>query len=71
MKHDKILIARVDDKTIDRLADVQKTMGLHSRSEALRRSIYIIKDLLSALKNGERLILISKDGIQRELVSEK
>lgn len=70
MKHDKILIARVDDKTIERLNEVQKTMKLHSRSEALRRAIYITKDLLAALKNGERLVLISKDGTQRELTKE-
>lgn len=70
MKHDKILMARVDDKTIERLNEVQKTMKLHSRSETLRRAISITKDLLAARKNGERLVLISKDGTQRELVQE-
>lgn len=68
MKHDKILIARVDDKTIKNLADVQKTMGLHSRSESVRRAISITKTLLSALKKGDRIVLISKSGDKREFM---
>jgi hypothetical protein len=68
MKHDKILMARVDDKTIKNLDDVQKVMGLHSRSESVRRAISITKTLLSALKKGDQIVLISKNGDKREFM---
>ena len=68
MKHDKILMARVDDKTIQCLNEIQKTMKLHSRSEALRRAISVAKHLLLALKRGDKILFVNKNGAQKELI---
>lgn len=68
MKHDKTLIARVDEKTMQNIVDIKKSLRLHSGAEAVRRSVAIAKILISALKKGDKIMLVSKNGAKRELM---
>lgn len=68
MKHDKTLIARVDEKTLKNIDNIKDALDLHSSAEAVRRSLSICNKLISCLKKGDKIMLVSKNGSKRELI---
>ena len=60
------MILRFDSKltkTVDSLCK-----GVVSRAEIVRRSITLLKIAVEANKNGDKVVLVAKDGTEREIV---
>lgn len=68
MKHDKTLIARVDEKTLKNIENIKDALDLHSSADAVRRSLSISNKLISSIKKGDKIMLVSKNGSKRELM---
>lgn len=59
---------KFDEKTVAMLDELQNESNASSKTEVIRRALYLFKFCLNANKNGDHLILKDKGGEQREIV---
>ena len=59
---------RMRKKSINQLDTIKETIGAPSRSDALRRAVEITDTLINAVKRGERILIESKNGKQRQIL---
>lgn len=60
------MILRFDSKLTKTVDSLRK--GVVSRAEIIRRSIALLKIAVEANKNGDKVVLVAKDGTEREIV---
>jgi len=60
------MILRFDYKLTKTVDSLRK--GVVSRAEIIRRSITLLKIAVEANKNGDKVVLVAKDGTEREIV---
>lgn len=59
---------RMKDNTIYQIDNLQNRVHAPSRSDAIRRAIEISDLLVNAVEHGDRVIIESKNGRQREIL---
>lgn len=59
---------RMSESTLNQIEKVQEATHAASRSDAVRRAVAIAEILVEAAKGGEKLVLMGKNGRQREII---
>lgn len=63
-----VIEVTMKDKTIHQLDHLTERVGAPGRSDAVRRAVEISDTLVKAIENGERVIIESKNGKQRQVL---
>lgn len=64
----KILQVKVLDNTLQELDYLQKKIHAPSMSDTVRRSIEITSALARSVEKGDKIIIQSKDGAQKQII---
>lgn len=64
----EVIQVRMKEHTIEQLDKFKNRVNSPSRSDAMRRSVDITDTLISAVEKGDRIILESKNGKQRQIL---
>lgn len=59
---------RMKDNTLDQVDNLQKRVHAPSRSDAIRRAVEISDILVKAIERGDRVIIESENGKQRQIL---
>lgn len=63
-----VVQVRMKENTIKQVDKLQKTVHAPSRSDAIRRAVEISDVLVNAVSHGDKIIIESKDGKQRQIL---
>jgi hypothetical protein len=63
-----VIQVRVKQNTIDQIEKLQDRVNAPSRSDAIRRAVEISDMLVNAVDHGDKLIIESKNGKQRQIL---
>ncbi len=63
-----VIQVRVKQNTVDKLEKLQERVHAPSRSDAVRRAVDISDVIVSAVEDGEKVIIESKNGKQRQII---
>lgn len=64
----KLLQVKVLDETLEELGDLQKKIHAPSMSDTVRRSIEITSALTRSVEKGDKIIIQSKDGSEKQII---
>lgn len=64
----QVLQVRVRDKTLNQVDRLKAMVQAPSRSDAVRRAMDIADTLVNAIVKGERIIIESQSGKQRQIM---
>ena len=68
MIQSEIVQVRMKENTQEKLSKLQKKVHAPSRSDAIRRAVDISDVLVNAIEHGDRIIIESKNGKQRQIL---
>jgi len=68
MTDTEVIQVRMKQNTIEQLDHMKKLVNAPSRSDAVRRAVVLGNMLINSIVSGERIIIESKDGKQRQIV---
>jgi metal-responsive CopG/Arc/MetJ family transcriptional regulator len=63
-----VVQVRMKENTIEQVDKLQKIVHAPSRSDAIRRAVEISDVLVNAVSHGDKVIIESKDGKQRQVL---
>lgn len=63
-----VVQVRMKDDTINQVDKLQKRVHAPSRSDAIRRAVEISDLLVNAVEHGDKVIIESKNGKQRQVL---
>jgi Ribbon-helix-helix protein, copG family. len=63
-----VVQVRMKENTIKQVDKLQKRTHSPSRSDAVRRAVEISDTIISAIEHGEKVIIESKNGKQRQIL---
>lgn len=63
-----IIQVRMKSNTINQVDKLQKRVHAPSRSDAIRRAVEISDLLVNAVEHGDKVIIESKNGKQKEIL---
>lgn len=64
----EVIQVRMKPNTVNQVDKLQKRVHSPSRSDAIRRAVEISDVLVNAIEHGDRIIIESKDGKQRQIL---
>lgn len=67
MEH-KIVRMKLLQKTVRKARALQEMLNLSNRADAVSRAIEIALEVVKALESGKRVVLVSENGAQEQLV---
>lgn len=66
--HTTHLQITVKDETLEEIDKLQKNLHAPGRSDTVRRTVDITAALSSAIKNGDKIFIESKDGKRKQFI---
>lgn len=64
----KLVQVKMLDNTLNELDDLQQRTHALSRSDAVRKSIEIVSALAKSVEKGDKIIIESKNGTQKQII---
>lgn len=64
----KVIPVTMKDETIHQLDHLTNRVGAPSQSDTIRRAVAITDTLVNAIDHGERVLIESKNGKQRQVL---
>ena len=61
---------RLDDRTIESIEDIKTQLHLDSDSETVRKAINFLKFCARAESKGSKVVIVDKDGNQKQVTFE-
>jgi len=68
MSETETVQVRMQKNTLEKVNKLQNLVHAPSRSDAIRRSVDISDVLINAIEEGDRIIIESKNGKQRQIL---